>query len=501
MLHLAFDLPTLPEEGALAVTVGSNGVLGAFGLKLDRKTGGALSRAIETSRFKGKKDQTLTLLAPPRLPLSRLILVGIGDPASATEDLFVHAGAATVSALNGAESHAMLVLDSMKNLGLTEAEAASQAALGTQLRAYRFGKYVTKKKDDQKPALKKLILACKEPAAAKTLYARLAPVAHGVTFARDAINEPANVLYPESFAERLTALAKLGIKVDVLDEKALKNLGMNALLGVAQGSARPPCLVSLQWLGDTAAKNKAPVCFVGKGVTFDSGGISLKPSSGMEEMKRDMAGAAAIAGAMAAVAGRKAKANVAAVVGLVENMPSGNAQRPGDIVTSASGQTIEIINTDAEGRLVLADALWYAQKTFKPRCIVDMATLTGAIVMALGHEFAGLFSNDDTLSDQLTRSGKRSGELLWRFPMTEAFDRVMDSSVADMRNTSSAKGAGSITAAQFLQRFIKEGTPWAHLDIAGTAWQEKGKPLCVGGATAFGVRLLDRFIADYAEHA
>ncbi len=278
----------------------------------------------------------------------------------------------------------------------------------------------------------------------------------------------------------------------------MKKLGMGALLGVAQGSANPPYLVTMQWNGDAAAKDKAPVCFVGKGVTFDTGGISIKPAAGMEDMKFDMAGSAAVIGALKALAGRKAKANVVGVIGLVENMPSGTAQRPGDVVTTASGQTVEVINTDAEGRLVLADALWYAQETFKPRCIIDLATLTGAIIIALAHEYAGLFSNDDTLSDQLTKAGNSVDEALWRLPLGDAFDKMINSPIADMKNTGE-RGAGSITAAQFLQRFIKKGTAWAHLDIAGTAWQGKDKPLSPKGATAFGVRLLDRFIADNFE--
>jgi leucyl aminopeptidase len=295
--------------------------------------------------------------------------------------------------------------------------------------------------------------------------------------------------------EELTAL---GVKVEVLDEKEMAKLGMGALLGVAQGSAFPPRLVVMQWLGNPSANDKGPVCFVGKGVTFDTGGISIKPAGGMEDMKFDMGGAAAVIGALKALAGRKAKANVVGIIGLVENMPSGTAQRPGEVVTTASGQTVEVINTDAEGRLVLADALWYAQENFKPRCIVDLATLTGAIIVALAHEHAGLFSNDDTLSDQLTKAGKAVDETLWRLPLGDAYDKMINSPIADMKNVGE-KWAGSITAAQFLQRFITKGTPWAHLDIAGTAWQSKDKPVSPKGATAFGVRLLDRFVAENFE--
>ena len=312
------------------------------------------------------------------------------------------------------------------------------------------------------------------------------------------MSEPGNVIYPESLAQQAKELAALGVKVTVLDEKQMQKLGMGALLGVAQGSAQAPRLVSMHWQGNPSSKDK-PVCFVGKGVTFDSGGISLKPGAGMEDMKYDMAGSAAVIGAMKALAGRKSRANVVGVIGLVENMPSGTAQRPGDVVKSADGQTIEIINTDAEGRLVLADALWYAQKTFQPRCVIDLATLTGAIVIALGHDSAGLFSNDDTLSEQLVKAGKAVEEKLWRFPMNDYYDRLIDSPIADMRNSVNGREAGSITAAQFLQRFIKKGTAWAHLDIAGMAWAHKDKALCPKGAAGFGVRLLDRFVSENFE--
>ena len=324
-------------------------------------------------------------------------------------------------------------------------------------------------------------------------------IADGVFFTRDLVSEPPNVIYPETLAEACKSLKKLGIRVDVLDEKQMKKLGMGALLGVGQGSVQPPRLVTMSWHGNPSANDKRPIAFVGKGVTFDTGGISIKPAGGMEDMKWDMAGAGAVIGAMMAIAGRKAKANVVGVVGLVENMPSGNAQRPGDVVKTMSGQTVEVLNTDAEGRLVLADAMWYAQEKFNPRCVVDLATLTGAIILSLGHEYAGIFSNDDKLSEQLTKAGKEVEEQLWRFPMGEAYDKEIDRPVADIKNIGSGRDAGSITAAQFLQRFIKKGTPWAHLDIAGMAWQGKDKPLGPKGATAFGVRLLDRLIADQFE--
>jgi leucyl aminopeptidase len=308
------------------------------------------------------------------------------------------------------------------------------------------------------------------------------------------------VIYPQTLAAACLELKKLGVKVEVLDEKQIKRLGMGALFGVAQGSVRPPRVVAMSWLGNPSAKDKRPACFVGKGVTFDTGGISLKPAAGMEDMKYDMAGAGAVIGALKALAGRKAKANVVGVVGLVENMPDGGAQRPSDIVTTMSGQTVEVLNTDAEGRLVLADAMWYVQEKFDPRCVIDLATLTGAIVVALGHEYAGLFSNNDTLADQLQKAGTAADEKLWRFPLGEAYDKDIDSGVADMKNIGDGRGAGSITAAQFLQRFIKKGMPWAHLDIAGMAWAHKERAITPKGASGFGVRLLDRFIAETIEN-
>ncbi|MBA4748571.1 MAG: leucyl aminopeptidase, partial [Sphingopyxis sp.] len=312
----------------------------------------------------------------------------------------------------------------------------------------------------------------------------------------DLVAEPGNVIYPESFVERCQHLASLGIEIDVLDEKAMSALGMGALLGVAQGSVKPPRLLVMRWNG--GRDGNKPVVFIGKGVTFDTGGISLKPGPGMEMMKWDMGGAGAVAGAMKALAGRKAKANVVGICGLVENMPDGNAQRPGDIVTSLSGQTIEVLNTDAEGRLVLCDCLTWAQDTYAPEVIVDLATLTGAMVIALGHEYAGMFANDDDLAKALTKAGDASGNPLWRFPLSPAYDKLIDSPIADMKNIG-PREAGSITAAQFLKRFVNDGVKWAHLDIAGMAWADKDGPVWGKGATGYGVRLLDRFIADNFE--
>ena len=316
----------------------------------------------------------------------------------------------------------------------------------------------------------------------------------GLSFTRELVTEPANILYPESFVERCRArLEPLGVEFEVLDEAQMGALGMGALLGVAQGSVRPPRLLAMRWNGAGNA-SATPVVLIGKGITFDTGGISIKPAAGMEAMKWDMGGAGAVAGAMAAIAGRKAKANVVAVCALAENMPDGNAQRPGDVVTSMSGQTIEVINTDAEGRLVLCDAMTWAQRQYKPEVIVDLATLTGAMIISLGHEYAGIFSNDDGLAAQLVAAGNASGDKLWRMPLGDPYDKLIDSPIADMKNVGPREG-GSITAAAFLQRFVEGGVKWAHLDIAGMAWADKAGHLYDKGATGYGVALLDRFVA------
>jgi leucyl aminopeptidase len=376
------------------------------------------------------------------------------------------------------------------------AQHAAEVAFGATLRNWRMDKYRTKLPETSKPTVDSftVVAAPKEASAHWTSYHA---VAEGVALTKELVTEPANIIYPESFVERCQHLKELGVEISVLDDKDMAALGMGALLGVAQGSRRPARLLVMKWDGTGGAQQR-PVALVGKGVTFDTGGISIKPAAGMEDMKWDMGGAGAVAGAMKALAGRKAKAYVVGVCGLVENMPDGNAQRPGDVVTSMSGQTIEVLNTDAEGRLVLCDALHWVQQKYNPEYIVDLATLTGAIIVSLGSEYAGLFSNSDELADKLTAAGKASGDPLWRFPLSKAYDKMIDSPIADMKNIG-GKGAGSITAAQFLGRFIKDGVKWAHLDIAGTVWADKPGPVWDKGATGFGVRLLDRFVADNFE--
>jgi leucyl aminopeptidase len=381
--------------------------------------------------------------------------------------------------------------------GAMTAARAADLAQGMRLRAYAFDRYKTKRDDDDKRVNVKVTVAVGDVAATRAAFAPREAIAGGVDLARDLVNEPPNVLYPAEFARRASALRKSGLAVEVLDIKAMARLGMNALLGVGQGSARESRVVVMRWNG--GKKGDAPVAFIGKGVCFDTGGISIKPASGMEDMKGDMAGAACVTGLMRALAGRKAKVNAVGVIGLVENMPDGNAQRPGDIVKSMSGQTIEIINTDAEGRLVLADVLWYTAKRFKPKFMVDLATLTGAIIVALGHENAGLFSNDDRLAERLTKAGQDTGELVWRMPLAPEYDKQIDSKFADVKNTGAGRWGGAITAAQFLQRFVADKTPWAHLDIAGTGMDSRQTDINRSWGGGWGVRLLDRLVADHYE--
>lgn len=498
-MNISFATPSVPTSGALIVGVLEGGKLTPSAASLNKTTQGALERAIDANAFSGKRGELLDVIAPAGLNNSRVLMVGMGAPAKLTEkDLQDIGGNIAAHLTRVREQKAAVLMDKLRG-GKQAAERAANAGFGAVLRSYRFNRYKTKQKAEEKPRLKEIRFHLDNPAAAKRAFQRLEKVADGVFMTRDLASEPANILYPKSFAAEAKKLTKLGLKVQVLGEKEMQKLGMGSLLGVAQGSAHEPQMLVMQWQGAPNAKDKAPLAFVGKGVTFDTGGISLKPAGGMEDMKWDMGGAGAVVGLMKALAGRKAKVNAVGVCGLVENMPSGTAQRPGDVVTSMAGLTIEVLNTDAEGRLVLADALWYTQEKFKPKLIVDLATLTGAIIISLGHENAGLFSNDDKLSEQLTKAGKEVGEEVWRLPMSAAYDKLIDCDIADMKNISGGRAGGSITAAQFLQRFIKDGTPWAHLDIAGTAWTSKDKPTVPKGGSGFGVRLLDTLVSKYYE--
>ncbi|MGO4167025.1 leucyl aminopeptidase [Novosphingobium sp. YAF33] len=453
-----------------------------------------LAEGAKASRFAGKAGQVFEGFVERDGKVVRAVLAGIGAAdAKDRKGAVERAGAAVVGKyLTSGET--ALTLD-LTGPGLSAEEAAG-ALLGAVLRGWRLDTYRTKLADDAKPSLVD-IAVIGAPEGTEAVWAVEQAIVAGVSFTRELVTEPANVIYPESFVARCEAkYAGSGLKVRVLDEKEMADLGRGSLLGVAQGSVRPARLLVLEWLGGTAGE--APVAFVGKGVTFDTGGISIKPAAGMEDMKWDMGGAGAVAGTMLALALRKAKANVVGVCGLVENMPDGNAQRPGDVVTSLSGQTIEVINTDAEGRLVLCDALTWVQREYKPAKVVDLATLTGAIILSLAHEYAGLFSNNDELAGQLNAAGDASGDRLWRMPMGPNYDKMIDSPIADIKNVGPRFG-GSITAAQFLLRFIENDTPWAHLDIAGTVWTDKPGATWDKGASGFGVRLLDRFVRDTLE--
>ncbi len=498
-MKISFATPALPKSAAIVVGVMKGGKLSPSAAELDKATDGALTKAIGASRYSGKKGELLEVLAPAKLQNGRILLAGVGDPAEIKDSDLENLGGSVYKHMAASgEKEAVVMVDEVGSAALDAPTRAAHAAFGALLRSYRFDKYKTKEKPEKKSKLAKLTFMAAPVAKARKLYGNLSKVADGVFLTRDLVSEPANIIYPKTLAQQAKDLAALGVKVQVLGEKEMQKLGMGALLGVGQGSVRESQLLVMRWEGVPKAKDKRPVAFVGKGVTFDTGGISIKPAGGMEDMKWDMGGSGVVVGLMKALAGRKAKANVIGVCGLVENMPSGSAQRPGDIVTSMSGQTIEVLNTDAEGRLVLADALWYTQEKFKPRMVIDLATLTGAIIIALGNSHAGVFSNDDDLAEALNAAGKAVGEKVWRMPLNDEYDKLIDCDAADMKNIG-GRGAGSITAAQFLQRFIQKDVPWAHIDIAGVTWSSKDKPTVPRGATAFGVRLLDRLVSEKYE--
>ncbi len=453
-----------------------------------------LAQGAKAARFAGKAGQIHEGFVERGSALVRVALAGIGEANGSGRGASLEKAGAALAAKYLTSGETALTLD-LAGSGLSGTELAA-LLLGLRLRGWRHDAYRTKLPDDQKMTLKD-VFVLGAPANAAADWAREAAVAEGVEFTRELVAEPGNVIYPESFVARCEArMAGTGLQLRVLGEDEMRTLGMGALLGVSQGSPRPPRLMAIVWNGGEAGGK--PMAFVGKGVTFDTGGISLKPPAGMEDMKWDMGGAGAVAGAMLTMALREAKANVVGICGLVENMPDGNAQRPGDVVTSMSGQTIEVINTDAEGRLVLCDALTWTQKEYAPSAVVDLATLTGAIIMSLGHEYGGIFANDEALAEKLIVAGTASGDKLWRMPMGAPYDKLIDSPIADMKNVGPRNG-GSITAAQFIQRYITKGTPWAHLDIAGMVWADKPGATWDKGATGYGVRLIDRYVRDNLE--
>ncbi|MGL5446151.1 MAG: leucyl aminopeptidase [Rhabdaerophilum sp.] len=495
---LTLSFVPLAQQGAgpvLAVLAGKSGLAPEAVQRFGETAAQRLAQAMEAESFKGKSGSSLALPAEAGFgdkPMHIVIIGSEGDEDTSTPG-FVRLGGQVYTKLPKGRDASVLLIGPK---GPLSSEEAADFALGMKLAAYKFDLYITKKKPDENGSAKSVLLHVADPVATRRVMKSREAIYEGVEIARDLVNEPPNVLTPVEFAARAEKLEKLGVEIEILDEKMMKKLGMRALLGVGQGSAQESRVVIMKWMG--ARNEKAPpIAFIGKGVVFDTGGISIKPAAGMEDMKGDMAGAAAVVGLMHALASRKAKANVIGAIGLVENMPDGNAQRPGDIVKSMSGQTIEIINTDAEGRLVLADVLWHVKQKYNPKFMVNLATLTGAILVALGQEFAGLFSNNDELAERLFKSGKATGEKLWRMPLHAEFDKMIDSKFADMKNSGGRYG-GSITAAHFLQRHV-DGCPWAHLDIAGTAMGSPVTDINKGWSSGFGVRLLDRLVADHYE--
>ena len=495
-VKLGFTPYAAPASGVLIMFCGEGVAFGSATRRALADAAELVTLAAKAEHFTGKSGSSLDIVMPAGLKASRLVIIGAGKTAALQSKDITRLGGAAMGKVPSSATEATIFAELPG--GAIKAKQAAELALGVKLRAYTFDRYKTKRKDDDDRRTEvKVSIAVADVAAANKAFSPREALGNGVMFARDLVNEPANILYPEELARRTLALRKHGVAVDVLDVKAMQKLGMGALLGVGQGSRRDSRMVVMRWNGDK--KNDAPVAFVGKGVCFDTGGISIKPAGGMEDMKGDMAGAACVVGLMQVLAARKAKVNAVGVIGVVENMPDGNAQRPGDIVTSMSGQTIEIINTDAEGRLVLADALWYTAKEFKPKFMVNLATLTGAIIVALGHEHAGLFSNDDKLSERLTKSGLATGELVWRMPLSPEYDKQIDSKFADVKNTGSGRWGGAITAAQFLQRFVADKTPWAHLDIAGTGFDSRQNEINKSWGSGWGVLLLNQLVADYYE--
>ena len=498
-------LATSPE--AVCVTFAANDLaIGKTLQGLNSKSGGAVIKSAEAADFEGKSKQAIELLAPPKLDLTRLLVVGAGKAADATETDWTMLGGSAFAQANARKAKSASLIAELPQTGETRPEVvAALLGYGALLRKYTFRKYKTKKQSEESQngeassagdGIERLVIHCADPNKARAAFARYAAIAAGINMARDLVNEPPNTLGPVEFAERTRELEKAGCEVEILDVDEMRALKMELLLCVGRGSVKPSRLAIMRWNG-AKSKRAKPLCFVGKGVVFDSGGLSIKPSSGMEGMKGDMGGAACVTGLMLALAGRKANVNAVGLIGLVENMPDGDAVRPGDIVTSMSGQTVEILNTDAEGRLVLGDVLWYAQDRFKPKLIIDLATLTGAVMIALGKDYAGLFANDDKLAADLLSASKETGEKVWRMPLDKSFHKLIDTPNADMKNLG-GRWAGSCTAAAFLERFIKD-TPWAHLDIAGTAMDGKKTDVNTSWGPGWGVRLLDTFVAKHHE--
>ena len=477
------------DNGTLIFLCPKGKPLHSFLSNLNKKYNNYISRALKISGFEYEKGSCIELICPQGTKADRLLLLGTNFKNNTSPYEYEVIGSQITHELNKRKikKGIIIIQDKLFNDG-----HESHILYGAQLNSYRFNKYFSEKKYERANSVKELDIISTDINLVKRKWIRLNAISQGVFLTRDLVSEPANNLTPMLLAKEAAKLKKYGLKVTILDETKLKKLKMGALLGVAQGSVNKPYVVTMEWIGNKN-KNSFDYSFVGKGVTFDTGGISIKPSNGMEEMKYDMGGSAVVLGLMKALAIGKSKSNVVGVVGLVENMPSGNAQRPGDVVKSMSGKTIEVINTDAEGRLVLADVVWYTQKKFKPKKLIDLATLTGAIIVSIGQEKAGMFSNDEALSEDILNVGKRVGEQVWNMPIDDSYEKDIKSDIADMKNVGSGRGAGSTAGAIFIKRFINK-TSWVHLDIAGVTWAKMDKPLIPKGGTGFGVKLLEELV-------
>lgn len=496
-ISVKFQKSPTAKSGLAIVYIYENGKLSESAASLDKTSGGLISHAIKNAdKFSGKFGETLSVMLPSKAGFDKVICAGLGKLSELSilkaEEI---GGKLFVAVQAHGSAKASLLADDLKQKKTDSPEFAAHVAAGFKLRSYKFERYKAKKKG-AKP-FKNLVVIGNVHTKASKIFAYQGKLAEGVFLARDLVNEPPNTIHPPQYAKLIKKeLVPLGVKVEVLDEKKMKALGMGAILAVGQGSEQKPRMVIMRWNGAKAKSAKGPIALVGKGVTFDTGGISIKPSAGMDEMKMDMGGSAAVVGTMKAIALNKMKANVVGIVGLAENMPSHNAYRPGDIIKSYAGKTVEVLNTDAEGRLVLSDCLTYVQKKYKPEAIIDLATLTGAMMVALGHEYCGTFANDDKLWKGLEKASADTGEKLWRMPLDKEWKKQMVSQVADLKNMGGSRFAGACTAAGFLEHFIEDGTSWAHMDIAGTAWVKKDQPTVPKYGTGFGVRVLEKFIAD-----
>ena len=497
-VKVSFVSTSVTKKDLVIVILDESMELGKNIASLDKEYNGIISSSVNEKKLNKKKGSSLHLFANKGKNIQEILLYCVGDIKNYNIDKADRIGGSVFALISKTISNLTIYIEPNKKHKIIHEDLAARIVHGMQLRSYTFYKYKIKNKNKHNFALKEIEIITKDSSLAKKYYAPLKSLEEGVYLTRNLVSEPANILTPKTLAEEAVKLKALGIKVEVLKLAQIKRLKMGALLGVAMGSANEPRVVSMTWNGTKNRNSKPEVCFVGKGVTFDTGGISIKPSGGMQDMKWDMGGSGVVIGLMKALAGRKAKVNISAVVGLVENMPSGKAQRPGDVVIASSGHSIEVINTDAEGRLVLADAVTYAINKFKPKRLIDLATLTGAVIVSLGPQRAGLFSNNDELANNIFNSGEKTGEKVWRLPVGEEYDDDIKSDIADMHNVGSGRGAGATSGAKFIEQFV-QNIPWAHLDIAGVTWAKSSSELYPAGGTAFGVRLLNTYVKDFFE--